>query len=122
MLKIRKKKTSGYAIFCSEFRRRYANENPELQFADISKKVAEDWRLCEESVRKEYEEKAQRYNAEEEKRWRQKVYMHQQQQMHLQVSVQIISMRRKRSVVTLRRRNAGARRSTCTSNSRCIYR
>jgi hypothetical protein len=48
--------------------------------------VAEDWRLCEESVRKEYEEKAQRYNAEEEKRWRQKLYLHQQQQMHLQAS------------------------------------
>jgi hypothetical protein len=39
MMKIRKKKTSGYAIFCSEVRRRYANESPDLQFADISKKV-----------------------------------------------------------------------------------
>ena len=64
----------------------YANESPDLQFADISKKVAEDWRLCDESVRKDYEEKAQRYNAEEEKRWRQKLYMHQQQQMQLQVN------------------------------------
>jgi hypothetical protein len=39
VMKIRKKKTSGYAIFCSEVRRRYANESPDLQFADISKKV-----------------------------------------------------------------------------------
>jgi hypothetical protein len=55
--------------------------------------VAEDWRLCEESVRKEYEEKAQRYNAEEEKRWRQKLYLHQQQQMHLQASYLLIYLR-----------------------------
>ena len=41
-------------------------------------------------TRKEYEEKAQRYNAEEEKRWRQKLYLHQQQQMHLQVSTVFI--------------------------------
>jgi hypothetical protein len=54
--------------------------------ATLLSQVAEDWRLCEESVRKEYEEKAQRYNAEEEKRWRQKLYLHQQQQMHLQAS------------------------------------
>jgi hypothetical protein len=48
-MKIRKKKTSGYAIFCSEVRRRYANESPDLQFADISKKVRtylrDTWRV-----------------------------------------------------------------------------
>jgi hypothetical protein len=66
--------------------------NPDLirirnpAFYTVLSQVAEDWRLCEESVRKEYEEKAQRYNAEEEKRWRQKLYLHQQQQMHLQAS------------------------------------
>ena len=39
MLKIKKKKTSGYAIFCSEQRRQYASAQPDLQFSDISKKV-----------------------------------------------------------------------------------
>ena len=34
-MKIKKKKTSGYAIFTSEQRRKYASEQPELQFSDI---------------------------------------------------------------------------------------
>ena len=38
-MKIKKKKTSGYAIFCSEQRRQYAASQPDLQFSDISKKV-----------------------------------------------------------------------------------
>merc|ERR1719464_1169274 len=82
-MKIKKKKTSGYAIFCSEYRRKYAAENPQMQFSDISRKVAEDWRLVTDETRREYEEKAQRFNVEEEKKWRQKVYAHQQQQMRI---------------------------------------
>lgn len=82
-MKIKKKKTSGYAIFCSEYRRKYATEQPNMPFADISKQVAEDWRSCTEETRKGYEEKAQRFNTEEEKRWRQKVYAHQQNQMRM---------------------------------------
>ena len=82
-MKIKKKKTSGYAIFCSEYRRKYATEQPNMPFADISKQVAEDWRNCSEEARKGYEEKAQRFNTEEEKRWRQKVYAHQQNQMRM---------------------------------------
>ena len=35
VMKIKKKKTSGYAIFCSEQRRKYTNEQPDLQFSDI---------------------------------------------------------------------------------------
>merc|ERR1719284_288279 len=64
-IKIKKKKTSGYAIFCSEYRRKYATEDPGMQFSDISKQVAEDWRNCAESVKRTYEEKAQRFNEEE---------------------------------------------------------
>jgi len=88
VMKIKKKKTSGYAIFTSEQRRKYASEQPELQFSDISKKVAEDWRLSSEEFKREYEEKAQRYNIEEEKRWRQRIYIQQQQQMKIQANRQ----------------------------------
>ena len=35
IMKIKKKKTSGYAIFCSEQRRKYTGEQPDLQFSDI---------------------------------------------------------------------------------------
>ena len=35
--------------------------------------MAEDWRNCAESVKRTYKEKAQRFNVEEERRWRQKV-------------------------------------------------
>ena len=82
-MKIKKKKTSGYAIFCSEYRRKYATEEPAMQFTDISKQVAEDWRTCDESVKRTYEDKAQRFNVEEERRWRQKVQAHQQSQMRM---------------------------------------
>ena len=37
--------------------------------------MAEDWRLVTDDTRREYEEKAQRFNVEEEKKWRQKVFL-----------------------------------------------
>ena len=36
---IKRKRTSGYAVFCSEYRRKCQAETPHLQFSEISKKV-----------------------------------------------------------------------------------
>ena len=36
---IKRKRTSGYAVFCSEYRRKCQAETPNLQFSEISKKV-----------------------------------------------------------------------------------
>ena len=37
---IKRKRTSGYAVFCSEYRRKCQAETPHLQFSEISKKVS----------------------------------------------------------------------------------
>ena len=81
--KIKKKRTSGYSIFCSEYRRKLAQEQPDLSFADISKTVADDWRDLSQEKKNNYELRAQRYNAEEEKRWRSRMLAQQQQQMRM---------------------------------------
>ena len=36
---IKRKRTSGYNVFCSEYRRKCQAETPHLQFSEISKKV-----------------------------------------------------------------------------------
>ena len=83
MNKIKKKRTSGYSIFCSEYRRKLAQEQPDLPFADISKTVADDWRLLPQDKKETYERRAQRFNMEEEKRWKQRMLAQQQTQMRM---------------------------------------
>ena len=81
--KIKKKRTSGYAIFCSEYRRKLAQEQPDLPFADISKTVADDWKLLSMDQRTSYENRAQRFNMEEERKWRQRMMSQQSQQARI---------------------------------------
>lgn len=81
--KIKKKRTSGYAIFCSEYRRKLAQEQPDLPFADISKTVADDWKLLSMEKRTSYESRAQRFNMEEERKWRQRTLSQQSQQARI---------------------------------------
>ena len=83
MNKIKKKRTSGYSIFCSEYRRKLAQEQPDLPFADISKTVADDWKLLSGEKRQSYEMRAQRFNTEEERKWRQRMVSQQNQQARI---------------------------------------
>ena len=78
--KIKKKRTSGYSIFCSEYRRKLAQEQPDLPFADISKTVADDWKLLSSDKRQSYEKRAQKFNMEEERKWRQRMMAQQSQE------------------------------------------
>ena len=98
---IKRKRTSGYAVFCSEYRRKcqvssadlkiivllikmennlHQNpilklqaEDPQLAFSEISKKVAEEWRVIPNEKKRNYEARAQRYNQEEDRKWRQRM-------------------------------------------------
>ena len=81
--KIKKKRTSGYAIFCSEYRRKLAQEQPDLPFADISKTVADDWKMLSGEKRQSYENRAQRFNMEEERKWQQRMLSQQSQQTRI---------------------------------------
>lgn len=81
--KIKKKRTSGYAIFCSEYRRKLAQEQPDLPFADISKTVADDWKCLPSDKRQSYEKRAQRFNMEEERKWQQRMLSQQNQQTRI---------------------------------------
>ena len=81
--KIKKKRTSGYAIFCSEYRRKLAQEQPDLPFADISKTVADDWKCLPSDKRQSYEKRAQRFNMEEERKWQQRMVSQQNQQTRI---------------------------------------
>lgn len=83
MNKIKKKRTSGYSIFCSEYRRKLAQEQPDLTMADVSKTVADDWRLLSQDKKQQYEIRAQRFNTEEDKKWRQRMMVQQQNQMKM---------------------------------------
>ena len=77
MNKIKRKRTSGYNIFCSEYRRKLAQEQPDLPFSDVSKSVAEDWKNLSTDKRQSYEMRAQKFNSEEDRRWRQRMLMQQ---------------------------------------------
>ena len=104
MNKVKKKRTSGYSIFCSEYRRKLSQEQPDLSFADISKTVADDWRDLTQEKKNSYEIRAQRFNQEEEKRWRARMASQQQSQMRMR---QQMTMGRGRGVGTMIRGRGG---------------
>ena len=67
---IKRKRTSGYAVFCSEYRRKCHAEDPQAQFSEVSRKVADEWRMISNEKKRSYEARAQRYNQEEDRKWR----------------------------------------------------
>ena len=53
-----KKKTTGYVLFCQEFRPEVKEDNPELPQVEITKLLAEMWKGLPEDEKEEWKEKA----------------------------------------------------------------
>ena len=56
--KLAKKKTTGYVLFCQEFRPEVREDNPELPQVEITKLLAEMWKNLPEEEKEEWKEKA----------------------------------------------------------------
>jgi len=58
---------SAYNFFVAEIRPKVKEENPNMSFGDISKKVGEMWKNLSAEERKPYEEKAEAAKQEDAK-------------------------------------------------------
>jgi len=67
MSPMKMKKTSGYAIFCAEYRKKH----PEMtsDSSQFYREARSAWAQCSQEARNGYEEKAQRENIEEERKF-----------------------------------------------------
>eukprot|EP00546_Thalassionema_frauenfeldii_P012686 CAMPEP_0178912002 /NCGR_PEP_ID=MMETSP0786-20121207/10015_1 /TAXON_ID=186022 /ORGANISM="Thalassionema frauenfeldii, Strain CCMP 1798" /LENGTH=73 /DNA_ID=CAMNT_0020584525 /DNA_START=94 /DNA_END=315 /DNA_ORIENTATION=- len=48
------KKLSGFMLFCKEHRPTVKEENPDMKFGDIAKKLGEMWRALSDKEKEEY--------------------------------------------------------------------
>ena len=65
---VSKRSPSAYMLFCKDYRPQIKEENPEIKFGDIAKKLSEMWRNLSDKKKKNYIDKASKLKNDSDKK------------------------------------------------------